>query len=97
MRLFCGILLSLCFALASFAAENKVLSLSGLEGHVRLPDRLFEPLEQGTIEFWMKQTDLGHFASPLWFGRNGHSIGFNNKQHTQTFQFFYYPLSLIHI
>ena len=66
-------------------------SLSGLEGHVRLPNQLFEPLGQGTIEFWMKQTDLGRFSSPLWFGRNQHSIGFNNKESTRTFQFFYYP------
>ena len=91
MRLFCGILLSLSTCLFSHAAENKVLSLNGLAGHVRLPEQLFEPLEEGTIEFWMKQTDLGYFTTPLWFGRNGHSIGFNHEGHVRDLKFFYYP------
>ena len=91
MRLAWCIAIFLCSTLVQLQAQNQVLSLNGQDGHVRLPDGLFDSLDEGTVEFWVKWSDWSYYASPLSLGESFRSLGFNHSEMSEDLQFFLYP------
>ncbi len=71
-------------------AQNRVLSLDGQSGFARLPDRLFEGLEQGTLEAWVNWEEFWYYSSPITIGAPLHSFGFNNHEIHADLKFYAY-------
>ena len=90
MRLFILVFLGLWLDSVRLTAQNQALSLDGLGSHVRLPDGLFDRLEEGTVEFWVNWADLGNFSPALILGESGRCLGFNHEGVSSNLQFFVY-------
>ncbi len=71
-------------------AQNRVLSLDGQSGFARLPDRLFERLDQGTLEAWVNWEEFWYYSSPITIGAPLHSFGFNNHEIHADLKFYAY-------
>ncbi len=51
--------------------SNRVLDLDGDDSYLELPPRIFDRLEESTIEVWVRWFDLHHMADIFDFGRDG--------------------------
>ncbi len=51
--------------------SNRVLNLDGDGSYLELPPRIFDRLEESTIEVWVQWFDLHHRADIFDFGRDG--------------------------
>ncbi|MDB4796873.1 hypothetical protein OAG77_01605, partial [bacterium] len=93
-------IISLCLCMGSVlsSAQNRVLSLDGQGAHVQMADGLFEHLDEGTVEFWVKWGDLGNYSPALILGENGRCLGFNHAGRSSDLQFFLYDSNrVIHV
>ena len=87
------VILPLCSGPA--AAQNRVLQLDGDGDYVRLPSHVFDPLEEATVEAWVKWEGLGYFSQFFAFGsgKTWQAMGLNHWETSPTLQFFIYTLS----
>ena len=85
------LLLFLCLT-SAVAAQNRVLELDGDSSYVHLPGHIFDPLEEATVEAWVKWEDWGYFSQWFAFGADDQwsAMGINHWETSPLFQFFIY-------
>ncbi|MBI2504743.1 MAG: hypothetical protein HYW07_16120 [Candidatus Latescibacteria bacterium] len=84
----------LCLSLLASpsGAADLALELDGDGDYVELPPRIFDGLEEATVEAWVQWADFPYFAQ--WYGygsgEDWQVLGLNNWENTSTLQFFLY-------
>ena len=86
-------LLALLLFLCSPAlAQNQVLELDGKGSYVQLPAHIFDGLEAGTVEAWVRWDDWAYFAQWFGFGADDEwcSMYINHREASPLLQFALY-------
>ena len=73
------------------SAENRVLDLNGQGSYVQLPDGVFDPLDEATIELWAMWHHFRYYSQPIGFGpalgNTRHQITITSDEFTNTLRF----------
>ena len=81
----------LLFCLSPAAAQEpllmNVLSFDGKSGYVELPANLFDRLEEGTIELWVKWQSFQNWSRVIDFGHEENAFVVQNEKKGNTVNF----------
>ena len=85
------LLLLLCLT-GPALAQNRVLELDGQDSYVHLPGHIFDPLEEATVEAWVKWEEWGYYSQWFAFGTDNQwkAMGMNHWDTSSALQVFIY-------
>ena len=93
---YCGTTLCL---VAAAALPNRTLSLKDSGDYVRLPSDILGPLEETTVECWVKWDQFLYYSQPFGFSEpdRRNVFALNNHSTSNNFQFFAYHNDVINV